>query len=61
MDDWESDLVEFQALSKFNNNYKYILSVIDVFQTSTSGPSKVQDRYSCSVGVSVDVQGSEIL
>ena len=61
MDDWECDLVEFQALTKFNDNYKYMLSVIDVFQISTSGPSKVQDRYSCNVGVSVDIQGSEKL
>jgi transposase InsO family protein len=31
MDVWECDLVDVQALSKFNNNYKYLLTVIDVF------------------------------
>jgi hypothetical protein len=31
MDVWECDLVDVQALSKFNDNFKYILSVIDVF------------------------------
>jgi len=28
---WECDLVEVRALGRFNDNYKYILSVIDVF------------------------------
>jgi len=28
---WECDLVDAEALGKFNYNYKYILSVIDVF------------------------------
>jgi len=28
---WECDLVYVQALAKFNDKYKYILSVIDVF------------------------------
>jgi len=31
MDVWECDLVNVRAVSKFNENYKYILSVIDVF------------------------------
>jgi transposase InsO family protein len=31
MDVWECDLVDVQALSKHNDNFKYILSVIDVF------------------------------
>ena len=31
MDMWEYDLVDVQALHKFNDNFKYILSVIDVF------------------------------
>jgi len=31
MDVWECDLVDVQALAKFNDKYKYILSVIDVF------------------------------
>jgi len=31
MDVWEYDLVEVRALGKFNDKYKYVLSVIDVF------------------------------
>jgi hypothetical protein len=31
MDVWECDLVDVQALGKFNDNIKCILSVIDVF------------------------------
>ena len=30
-DVWECDLVDVRALGRFNDNYKYILSVIDVF------------------------------
>jgi len=31
MDVWECDLVDVQALGSYNDNYKYILSVIDVY------------------------------
>jgi len=31
IDVWEFDLFDVQALGKFNENYKYILSVIDLF------------------------------
>jgi transposase InsO family protein len=31
MEVWESDLLHVQNASKFNNNYKYLLTVIDVF------------------------------
>ena len=31
LDVWECDLVDFQALSKFNDSYKYLLTAIDVF------------------------------
>jgi len=31
MDVWVCDLVDVRALGRFNDNYKYILSVIDVF------------------------------
>ena len=31
MDFWEFDLIDVRALGIFNDNYKYILSVIDVF------------------------------
>jgi len=30
-DIWECDLVDFQAVGKFNDKYKYILSVMEVF------------------------------
>jgi len=31
MDVWETDLLDVQNVSKFNDNYKYLLTVIDVF------------------------------
>jgi len=34
MEVWESDLLDVQNISKFNDNYKYLLTVIDVFSKS---------------------------
>jgi len=31
MDVWEADLLDVENVSKFNDNYKYLLTVIDVF------------------------------
>jgi len=31
MEVWECDLLDVQAYEKYNDNYKYILCVIDVF------------------------------
>jgi hypothetical protein len=31
LDVWECDLIDVQAFGKFNYNYKYLLTVIDVF------------------------------
>jgi len=31
MDVWECDLLDVQAYAKYNDKYKYILSLIDVF------------------------------
>jgi len=31
LDVWECDLIDVQSLSKFNGNFKYLLTVIDVF------------------------------
>ena len=31
LDVWVADLVDVQEFSKFNDNYKYLLTVIDVF------------------------------
>jgi len=47
MDVWECDLLDVQAYAKYNDNYRYILSVIDVFSKylhlipirTKSGPS----------------------
>ena len=47
MDVWKSDLLGIQTYAKFNDNYRYILSVIDVFSKylhmipikTKSGPS----------------------
>jgi hypothetical protein len=47
MDMWECDLVDIQAVSKFHDNYKNLLTVIDVFSeflhnvplNSTIGPT----------------------
>jgi len=30
-DVWESDLIDVQAFGKFKDNYKFLLTVIDVF------------------------------
>jgi hypothetical protein len=31
MDVWECDLVDFHVYARYNDNYRYVLSVIDVF------------------------------
>ena len=31
MDVWECDILDMQSLAKYNDTYRYILSVIDVF------------------------------
>jgi len=53
----ECDLVDVRALGKFNDNYKHMFSVTDIFQISTSGPSQVKDRYSPCVGIYIDFRG----
>lgn len=30
-DTWQADLIDMQNVSKYNNNYRYLLSIIDVF------------------------------
>ena len=32
---WSADLVDKSSLSKYNNNYKFILTVIDIFTKYT--------------------------
>ena len=29
---WSADLIDKSSLSKYNNNYKFILTVIDIFR-----------------------------
>ena len=31
LDVWEYDLVDVQGFSKFNDNYKYLLTIMEVF------------------------------
>ena len=31
MDVWECDLVDARGIAKFNDNYKYIITVTDIF------------------------------
>ena len=31
MEVWDSDLLDVKNISKFNDNYKYLLTMIDVF------------------------------
>jgi hypothetical protein len=31
LDLWQSDLLDLQTFAKYNNNYRYVLSVIDIF------------------------------
>jgi len=33
-DVWELDILDLSSLKKFNNNYRYLLQVIDVFKVS---------------------------
>jgi len=62
MDVWVGDLVDVHALGKFNDNYKYILSVIDVFsnfihlvplrpKTGTAVASAFQSIFDVRLGV----------
>jgi hypothetical protein len=55
MDLWECDHLDVQNFSKFNDKYKYLLSVIEVFSNiSKHRTPKGKDGYSCSLGISFD-------
>jgi len=45
LDVWEADLVDVQAFSKFNDNYKYFLTVIDVLEILTQRLSEIENGY----------------
>ena len=67
MDVWEADLLDVQNVSEFNDNYKYLLTVIDFFskllhvvplksktgQTVASAFLEIQDRSDRRVGISI--------
>jgi hypothetical protein len=38
LDVWECDLLDVQSLSKYNDRYRYLLTVIDVFQSICTSP-----------------------
>jgi len=54
MDVWECDLVDVRALGKFNDNYKYILTVIIVFSKFLH---MVKKRYSRCFGIYIVSRG----
>jgi len=55
-DVWECDILNMQSLAKYNDTYRYILSVIDVFSNkSTSGAHKDEERPCSHLGVSIPI------
>ena len=49
--------MDMQSLSKYNDKYKYLLSVIDVFfEISTYRSATVKDGYSCELCISIDTR-----
>ena len=61
LDVWECDLIDVQSLSKFNGNFKYLLTVIDVFSKFLHNISpKIKDRPHRNISLSIDSQRPEI-
>ena len=54
MNIWEFNLSDVRALGKFSDIR------VHIFQISTSGPSKVQDRYRSGVSMSVNFQALQL-
>ena len=44
-DVWEIDFADLSSLPKYNDKYKYLLNVIDIFTVRLECSSKEQDRY----------------
>jgi hypothetical protein len=44
-DVWEIDLADLSSLSKYNEKYRYLLNVIDIFALCLERPAKGQNRY----------------
>ena len=54
MEVWECDLLDLQTPGKFEDNYRYLLNVIDAFQFSTYRLHEIQNGYHRGIGISVD-------
>ena len=52
----ECDLLDVQSYAKYNDNYRYILSVIDVFSKSLSNSCEDNERTSSQRVVSVHIR-----
>ena len=51
---WSADLIDKSSLSKYNNNYKYILTVIDIFtKYAWSTPLKNKSALSITNGFQI--------
>jgi hypothetical protein len=44
-DVWEMDLADLSSLSKYNEKYRYLLNVIDIFKLCLERSNKGQNRY----------------
>ena len=55
MDVWECDLMDMQSLSKYNDKYKYLLSVI-LSRIPTYRTAAVKDGYSREFCISFDTR-----
>ena len=51
---WSADLIDKSSLSKYNNNYKFILTVIDIFtKYAWAIPLKTKSGLSVTIGFSI--------
>ena len=51
---WSADLIDKSSLSKYNNNYKFILTVIDIFKKyAWAIPLKNKSGLSITIGFKI--------
>ena len=51
---WSADFIDNSSLSKYNNNYKFILTVIDIFtKYALAVPLKNKSGLSITIGVKI--------
>ena len=51
---WSADLIDKSSLSKYNNNYKFILTVIDIFtKYAWANPLKNKSGLSITIGFKI--------